>query len=277
MNVIVVLAIGDKYEAILEQSLPQFQAYANKCNVVLEICRQYPDPSRKDNLFKQKLLLPDIYKKYKWIAFFDLDILISKFAPSIFDFAQEDKGFGAILDPRGTPQFEYANIHWHKQPALNKITPTQIGIERGFPENPDFIGTINGGVWLARPSLVGNLFSQFYWNSENQVGSFIIHEEVPMAYLSQTQNLFFPISEQFNSQVLYLISKENTKKSYFLCKVQKKINKRIFKFAPTSGYQFMFPQYNELINQLLLTNHIIHFSGNFPIPKNLPNALRNDR
>lgn len=273
MNAIIVLAIGEKYEEILRQCLPQFLAYAARCNAVLEVCREYPDPSKKNNLFKQKLLLPQIYSQYDWIAFFDLDILISKFAPSIFDFIEEGKGFGAILDPRGEPWFEYANTHWHKNPALNKVTPAQIAMERGFPENPHYTGTINGGVWLAKPSSIATLFSQFYWNSENQVGPFVIHEEVPMAYLSQTHDLFFSITEKFNAQVLYLISKENSERNYFLCKIQKKINKRICNLFPKSTYQFMFGQYEQLIDNSLQKNYVIHFSGNFPIPQNIFNAL----
>ncbi|MFT5760203.1 MAG: hypothetical protein ACI9LM_004987 [Alteromonadaceae bacterium] len=41
------------------------------------------------------MLIPHQYKQYEWIAFLDLDVLISNNAPSIFDFVDDTKAFAA--------------------------------------------------------------------------------------------------------------------------------------------------------------------------------------
>ena len=273
MRAIILMAIGPKYEEILAANSHQFEAYAKRCNAQLEICNLPPDPSMRGHLFTQKLLLAQQYHQYEWIAFLDLDILISKNAPSIFDFIQVDKGFGAILDPRGERRFERANQRWHRQPALNQLSTQDCFINKGFSASKDLQGTINGGVWLCRPALVAELFSDYYRAITKSPEGFAMHEELPMAYLTQTQGLFFSLNEKFNRQVIYLISEDGAKLKYFIARLQKKINKRLQKFLP-KYYPFFFPQYCQFINKSLENNYIIHFSGGFPIPPSLKNALR---
>jgi len=65
MNAIVVLAIGAKYEKVLQETLPQLSAYAKRCNAHLEVCRSIPDPSMHGPLLTQKLLIPQLYKQYE--------------------------------------------------------------------------------------------------------------------------------------------------------------------------------------------------------------------
>lgn len=275
MKAIVIMAIGQKYEALLQTNLPQFEAYAERCNATLEVCRSAPDPSMRGHLFTQKLLLPKQYSKYEWIAFLDLDILISKDAPSIFNSVQADKGFGAILDPRGEKRFERANERWHRQPDLNKLSTNTCFINKGFLENDKIRGTINGGVWLCQPTLVAELFANYYWQATKSPEGFAIFEELPMAYLTQTAGLFFPLDEKFNHQVLYFISEDGASFKLFITRLQKKINKRLQNFFPKTCSPFLFPQYRRFIDEALTKNYIVHFSGGFPIPKKLTNCIGN--
>lgn len=272
MRAIILMAIGSKHQEMLEANRHQFEVYAKQCNAKLEVCESPPDPSMRSHLFTQKLLLAHQYRQYEWIAFLDLDILISKDAPSIFDFAESDKGFGAILDPRGERRFERANQKWHRQPALNKLSTQDCFTNKGFLASQDLKGTINGGVWLCQPALVAELFSNYYQSLSKSPEDFSMYEELPMAYLTQTRGLFFSLNEKFNRQVIYLISEDGAKFIYFIARLQKKINKRLQKFLPKYR-PFFFPQYCKFINKSLENNHIIHFSGGFPIPPNLKNAL----
>lgn len=272
MRAIILMAIGSKHEGMLEANRHQFEAYAKRCDAALEVCRTPPDPSMRGHLFTQKLLLAHQYRQYEWIAFLDLDILISKDAPSIFDFAQSDKGFGAILDPRGERRFERANQQWHRQPALNKFSTLDCFTNKGFLVSKNLKGTINGGVWLCQPALVAELFSDYYWALTKSPENFAMYEELPMAYLTQTKGLFFSLDEKFNRQVIYLISEDGARFQYLIARLQKKLNKRLEKFLP-KYHPFLFPQYCTLINTSLKNNYIIHFSGGFPIPQHLKNAL----
>jgi hypothetical protein len=202
----------------------------------------------------------------------DLDVLISKNAPSIFSKIDPHKGFGAVLDPRDSYAFYYSNIHWHKQPNLNLVTVESLAKSRGFEANPLFHGTINGGVWLANTKLVGKLFADFYYQATENNSSQPIHEEMPMAYLSQTSALFFPLEDKFNKQVIYIVSEKNTTKIYRALKFQKKINKLLCKFLFIKR-EILLRGYVDIINDALEKNYIVHFSGNFPIPADPTNLI----
>lgn len=118
MNAIVLMAIGDKYLKLAKHVRSQFNRYAKKCNAKLIICSEAPDPTHKRNILCQKMLLPAIYNNYKWIAFFDLDILISENAPSIFESIDDTKGLLAVSDPLGSEKFKnVVNLHWN-QPTI---------------------------------------------------------------------------------------------------------------------------------------------------------------
>lgn len=209
MRAIVLLAIGSKYEQLLEATRSQFEAYAKRCNATLEICTELPDPSNQGHLFTQKLLIPKKYEQYEWIAFLDLDIVISESATSIFDACEMEKGFGAILDPRGQEQFNYTNRHWFGHRHPEKLTTRWYFEDRDYEWDERLIGSFNAGVWLCQPKLVADLFADYYWEKTKLPSGYAIHEEAPMAYLTQRYGLFFSIDERFNRQLIYLIADKN--------------------------------------------------------------------
>jgi lipopolysaccharide biosynthesis glycosyltransferase len=274
MNAIVLLAIGSKYEKILEATRSQFKAYAKRCNATLEICTELPDPTNQGHLFTQKLLIPKKYEQYDWIAFLDLDIVISESAPSIFETVDPSKGFGAILDPRGQDKFNYTNIHWfgHRQPE--KLTTRWYFEDRGFEWDERLIGSFNAGVWLCQPKLVADLFANYYWERTKVPSGYAMHEEAPMAYLTQTHDLFFSIDERFNQQLIYLIADQGAYINTRVAKLQRWINKQLGKVHSKRETPFMLQPYIQFVDKSLKENYILHFSGNFPIPENLSNQIK---
>jgi hypothetical protein len=273
MNAIVVLAIGAKYEKVLNETLPQLSAYATRCNASLEICRNAPDPSARGPLLTQKLLIPKLYERYKWIAFLDLDIAISKNAPSIFDALDPKKGFGAVLDPRGQAKFNLINKIWFKHPNPEIQTPEWYFKEYGFSSNSKILGSINGGVWLAQPKLIGDLFANYYWGKDQSNSSQTMYEEAPMAHLSQVNDLFFKIDEKFNQQLIYLIADKDPEKNIRIAKLQQLVNRPLNKLFPNRTSQFMIKSYIDFVDNNLAENYILHFSGKFPIPAKLKNLI----
>lgn len=274
MNAIVVIAIGSKYEKILSMVYPQLLAYSKRCNATLEICRDVPDPSMWGPLLTQKLLIPKLYEQYEWIAFLDLDIAISEHAPSVFNSIEPDKGFGAVLDPRGQAKFNLINQNWFKYPKPEILTPQWYFQEYGFKPNDKIMGSINGGVWLAQPKLIGKLFADHYWRQDQSNSSKTMYEEAPMAYLSQINDLFFAIDEKFNHQLIYLIADKDPDKNIRIAKIQRLINRPLNKIFPKRISQFMFNSYAKFVEQCLDENYILHFAGNFPIPKKLKHLIK---
>lgn len=273
MNAIVVIIIGAKYEKIYESNRIQLEAYAKRCNVTLEICRTPPDQSMKCCLLTQKLLILRQYLKYEWIAFLDLDIVIAQDAPSIFDAIVTSKGFGAVLDPRGQPKFDYINIHWFKNANPKNLTMQWYFEDQGFALNDKLIGSINGGVWLCQPKLVADLFANYYCAKAKSPDLYPMYEEAPMAYLTQSNDLFFALDEKFNQQIIYLIADKNPSLNTRIAKWQSWINKPLNKIFPTRTAQFILKPYEDLVQKSLEENYIIHFAGNFPIPKKLNHQI----
>lgn len=274
MRAIVLLAIGSKYEQIMEATRSQFEAYAKRCNAVLEICTQLPDPNNQGHLFTQKLLLPQKYEQYEWIAFLDLDIVISESAPSIFGAIDPNKGFGAILDPRGQDKFDYTNIHWFGHYHPEKLTTRWYFEDRGFKWDEKLIGSFNAGVWLCQPQLVADLFASYYWERTKEPSGYAMHEEAPMAYLTQINDLFFALDEKFNQQLIYLIADNNAYFNMGVAKAQRWLNKQLGKIFPGRRDSLMLKPYIYFVNRSLRENYILHFSGNFPIPNNLSNQIK---
>lgn len=273
MRAIVLLAIGPKYVQILKENIAQFEIYAKRCDAHLEICTELPDPSNQGHLFTQKLLIPKKYSQYEWIAFLDLDIVISSSAPSIFDNLDKIKGFGAVLDPRGKAKFNYTNIHWFKHPHPEKLTTRWYFEDRGFKWNEKLIGSFNAGVWICQPSLVAELFARYYWEKTAGPDGYAMHEEAPMAYLTQTNDLFFALSEKFNQQLIYLIADKNVHINMRVAKIQRWLNKQASKLFGGQQNNIALKPYVDFVDQSLCDNYILHFSGNFPIPENLSNQL----
>ena len=270
MNAIVLMAIGAKYEAILQETRDQFERYAEKCGAILEICRTPPDPSMQGHLLTQKMLIPKVYKQYEWIAFLDLDVVISKHAPSIFDNIDNTKGFGAVLDPIGEKVFFKTNHYWFNRAPNNITSIDDRFINEGFEFNPRIKGIINGGIWVANPKIVGELFAEYYHEHENKLGFF---EEISMSFLTQDSELFFPLDRRFNDQLIYFSCKENARFNYLTIKLQKKINQVLNRVIPKRVRYLFLQPYISLIEKTLDSSFILHFSGGYPIPKELKNSL----
>ena len=149
MNAIVLLAIGERYVKYFESVKTQFETYAKKCNAELVLCTEAPDPTFKRNILCQKMLLPEIYSRYDWIAFFDLDVLISDTAPSIFNCIDQSKAFFAVTDPRGTEKFKNVVMNYWQLPHILEETHESYFVDRGFPKSSDAMKSINGGVFCA--------------------------------------------------------------------------------------------------------------------------------
>ncbi|MCL1667828.1 glycosyltransferase [Elizabethkingia ursingii] len=262
---ICLMIIGEKYEKLYNENKSIFEEYSQKCGAELVLIKKTLDNSFKRPLLSQKLLIPDYCKDFDIVAFLDLDILISPKAPSIFNFMPENKGFGAVLDPRETNEFKKT---WEHIPRILEETTEKYFIDRNFsiPEGAEVQGSINGGVFIFRPNMVSEMFNDYYF-SDHQQGELNSFEETPMAFLTQTNNLFQPLPSEFNVQVMYKYNGTTAKdddrkqrgsiKKYFHSKIAKK---RGWSIYPTDIYK-------ELVSELYQKNYFIHFAGNYPIIK----------
>ena len=260
MNAIVLMAIGGKYGRHLDAVRASFLEYSSLCAAELVVCDAAPDPSFKRNLLCQKMLLPHLYKQYEWIAFFDLDVLISRLSPSIFDFADDGKAFAAVVDQRGS--FPFANVvneYW-KQPRILAETHESYFSERGFPDHPFPKASINGGVWLCRPSAISDMFKDFYFSDFPP----IIHEEAMMAYVAQRANLFFELDSRFNAQLIYELYASLDEPA--LKEAKSRSFQRFKRYCDKNFPQpKMYSQaYRALVDKALERCYCLHFSAGFP-------------
>ena len=213
------MVIGKNYQKHFLFNKEKFYLYAKKINCDLIICDRPPDPNYTRNLMYQKMLLPDLYNEYEWIAFLDIDMIISRDASSIFDCISFEKGFGAYVIPRHTEKWKNAvkNYYRHSDEIL-KETHKSYFESRNFPEFPsgtETIASINGGVMLFNPQKVSKLFKDAYYSNfkpSKKKNTTMIYrnpdgnnEETFLAYFSQKNNLFFSVPEKFNNTVLYNI------------------------------------------------------------------------
>lgn len=260
MNAIVLMVIGEKYLKYFEYVRSQFEAYAKKCNAELILCTEVPDPTFKRNILAQKMLLPELYINYDWIAFFDLDIIISDNAPSIFNYIDESKAFSAVVDPRETEKFKNVALKCWNSPRILEETHQTYFTSRGFPDRPLLSGSINGGVFLCQPKKISSKFKDFYFSDFNE--TITAYEEAIMAYVSQTNNLFYKLDGRFNQQIIYEI--------YSNDKIISIINSKYFRLVKLIHTyvkipSFLYPVgYKNFVKNKLEENYIIHFSGGFP-------------
>jgi hypothetical protein len=258
MNAIILMAIGSKYLKYFESVRKQFELYAKKCNAKLILCTEAPDATFKRNILAQKMLLPELYIDYEWIAFFDLDILISDNAPSIFNYTNESKAFSAVVDPRETQHFKDVVIKCWKSPEILQETHQTYFTNRGFQKNSLLCGSINGGVFLCQPKKISHKFKEFYFSDFHTMP----HEEAMMAYVSQTNNLFYELDEKFNKQIIYEI--------YSNDKITSTINSKYFKFIRflhSHGKVDLlhYPaEYKSFVKSKLEENYVLHFSSGLP-------------
>lgn len=272
---IVVMAIGKKYDRMLKSVHRQFERYAKVCNANFIVCSAPPDSTFKRSILSQKMLLPDLYREYEWIAFFDLDVLISKNAESIFKSIKIDKGFGAVIDPRDSQKFKNMVLyHWNLPEILNE-THSSYFIDRGFPPlpvNTTIQASINGGVFLCNPAKVADLFKAAYFSDfieEARIGGGIINrtaitnEEGLMAYASQKHNLFFKLDEKFNTIVLYELYEDmQSELTELLDKTPRyfKLLNKIHKYVSIPSFLYPRP-YRRFVKSKLKSGNILHFGG----------------
>lgn len=260
-NALCLFAIGKKYEKILEKNISQFEIYAKKCNAELVIINEPLDKTFKRTLLYQKLLVPSHLEKYNKVVFLDLDIVISKNCPSLFDLLPDDKGLAAVYSPRGTEKFK---LMWKNHPDILNETVETYFTKRNFPKANGLTGNINGGVLVFNPSKIGKLFKDYYFSNHEQ-GEHSAFEEAPMAFISQTNNLFFPLTENYNRQFFYEFY---TPKCANILKIKSKavykiINQTLQKIFKLDSDILLYKKMNKLRNFLIEKDNtfILHFSG----------------
>lgn len=275
-NAIVLMVIGKKYEKQFLFNKKKFYLYAKKINCDLIICNQPPDLKFKRSLMHQRLLLPSLYNNYEWIASLDIDLIFSNNAPSIFDYVNNEKGFGAYVIPRHTEKWKNAvkNCYEHSEEILEETHESYFQ-SRNFPEFPEgteTIASINGGVTLFNPGKVSKLFKEAYYSNfipSIKKNSTMIYrpyatEEAFLAYISQINNLFFSIPEKFNNIVLYNMFED------LKSPISQLYKSRYFKLIKKIHSNFNIPNifypkvYRNFLSEQLKKSYFLTFHGNFP-------------
>jgi len=277
-NALVIMVVGEKYKKHFLYNKKKFISYAEKINCDLIICNQPPDKKFTRSLMHQRMLLPSLYNKYEWIACLDIDIIISKDAPSIFDYTDNNKGFGAYVIPRHTQKWKNAvkNYYRHSEEIL-KETHESYFESRNFSEFPKAtktIASINGGVMLFNPIKVSKLFKDAYYSNFTpsiKKGSTMVHrkpdsnnEEAFLAYFSQINNLFFSIPEKFNNIVLYNIFEDlKNPVSQFPKSIYFKFLKKLHDYFTIP--EIFYPEiYKNFLSKQLKKSYFLTFHGKFP-------------
>ncbi len=257
---ICVMVIGKKYERQFAFVKPQFEAYALKCSASLHVIDQIPDPTFHRPLLAQKLLIPEQMNNYDLVLFLDLDILISHNAPNIFCELTQEKSFAAILDARGSDEFIQT---WKSNQRIINETNLSYFTSRNFEPSSKLQGCINGGVFLFRPNKVAKLFREYYYSDHDQ-GPFGSYEETPMAYYTQTNDMFQALDSRYNLQIMYKLKGTTTGQK--IVKNEKKIPKilrRLYykakdcRFIPLNSYK-------DFARKSLKDCYFLHFAGNYP-------------
>ncbi len=265
MNAIVLMAIGSRYEKTLHAVRDMFSEYAQHCHADLVVCENPPDPKFKRNLLCQKMLLPDLFRKYDWIAFMDLDILIARDAPSIFSYVEPHRAFSAVVDRRDSQKFQRVVTELWKMPSILQETHQSYFSNRGFQDHAFPKASVNGGVWLCKTSELAGALKEFYFSEFPTM----IHEEAMMAYVAQGADQFFEMDYRFNTQMIYeLFAKPQSPALSEVSTTRFGALKRfcIDHFPQPGMYP---PHYRELADKMLHECYFLHFSSGFPFV-NLP-------
>ena len=289
-NAIVLMVIGEKYRKFFLYNKKKFILYAKKIDCDLIICDQPPDKKNTRSLTHQKMLFPSFYNKYEWIASLDIDMIISKDAPSIFDCANAEKGFGAYVIPRHSQKWKNSvkNLYSHSEEILKETHKSYFKIRNfpKFPKKTKIIASINGGVMLFNTKKVSKLFRDAYYSHPIQEKkssmsfrfqdntSYQGTEEAFLAYFSQINNLFFSIPEKFNNIVFYNIFED-------LKNPVSQIHKSTyFKFIRKIHNNYNIPNifypkiYKNFLLEQLKKSYFLTFHGKFPYRGiNLKNEL----
>ncbi|MDC3410003.1 hypothetical protein OAY88_01570 [Alphaproteobacteria bacterium] len=258
-NAIVVMAVGARYQKILKRRKSDLEHYARKCGAILIVLSEPLDRSlNARGMLDQKLLIPSVFKEFDLVAFLDLDTLISSEAPSIFTQCN-DAGFHAV------PTL-YDDKHKKLCERYFGIIPQNSSLyfsDRGKFDGDGFY-SINGGVWVCRPAVVGAYLKDAYIKlNEN----FSYHEpcadELTFAYETQIRNDLSILDQRFNYKIIYDI--------YGVDKFYNEIGKRK-RFKIYRKLESCFPNitlkyprnYVNLITSTLSKNWIVHFAGRCP-------------
>lgn len=257
-KVICLIVIGEKYERIYNKNKSTFLHYSKKTGADLKIINTPPDPTGKRPLLSQKMLIPSLVKEYEIALYLDLDILINKNAPNIFDELNTDSGFAAVVDPRGTEEFVET---W----TIKNETIRSYFESRNFEFKDSIIGSINGGIFLFRPNMVSALFEKYYFSDHNTGDLHPVNEEAPIAYITQTQHLFQELDIKYNTQIIFKLKgtaegKKIVKTKSIIPKfiTRRYVRKNKIEIYPTCAYRKF---YRKILNQVW----ILHFAGGYPI------------
>lgn len=239
----------------------QMKAYARKCNADFVFINDYLDKDKKRDIYSQKLLIADYMREYELAAFFDLDVVISPDAPDIFAEIPDGCGLAAVINPRGSAKFK--KIYADNERILNE-TVEEYFVSRGFEADKRLMGNINGGVLVFRPALVADAFKQYYY-SEHSQGGHTSYEEAPMAYYTQTHDMFYALDSRFNKMLHFESGRDEYSKIYNIH------HNRLYCFAD-KVFKKLFHKNNMLVTNLhvdfvkSLINegaYIVHMSGGF--------------
>lgn len=255
-----VMVIGDKYHKQFNRVKAGFESYARRCKAELFIIDKLPDPACKRSLLAQKLLIPTLTSGFELVLFMDIDMLISASAPDIFETLPADKSFGAVVDPIGSA--EYLRT-WSLEKQTTETVTHNYFTERNFVLSEKLIGAINGGLFLFRPQAVASLFSDYYF-SDHEQGSLSSNEEAPMAYLTQTNNLFYNLDMRYNQQLIYKL--KGTDEGLEVLRKQKRFPKFIRRkyYKRTGSEVIPALPYRRLVEKQLNENYFVHFAGGYP-------------
>jgi hypothetical protein len=271
-NVLLCTVFGDRYWRMFARVRAQLEAYAARCGCDLQLIEKPLDPDNAHSYLTQRLLIADRFSRFDVIAHIDIDILIPRALPDIFQSLPNTAGFSATADPRGTDGYVEA---WGKAP-FTRWTNKEYFAQKGWDVDDSFV-SINGGVLLFRPALVADLFASWYRDPSRFAGhpdTFFQCEEGIFAYLSQKNRLFARLPVHFNMQVHYALH-DRTSGRTALAKYRSVANRGLRKtaraFGDRSGSIGYGKSYTRFVEELLKENNLVHFAGNYPIP-----AVRDD-
>jgi hypothetical protein len=266
--VLVCTVFGKRYRRMYEAVRSQMEAYATKCKSDLELIQEPLDRDNTHNYLTQRLLIPSRFSRYEIVAHVDIDVLISRGLPSIFESLPPRAGFSATVDPRATRAYDEAWGH----AGFTKLTHRQYFEEKGWQAD-DSLVSINGGVLVFRPPMVAELFETWYRDSSHFKGhpdSYFQCEEGILAYISQKHRLFSPLPVQFNRQVHYALHETSAGLSAlaryrsFAHRGTRKLLRSVG--APSNHIGFG-REYRIFVEELLGQGNLVHFAGNYPVPR----------
>ena len=259
-NLIVCMVIGNRYRRQYQALKEPLKAYADKCDADIKLITNLPDKLMKRNVLAQKLLIPSMFPDYQRLALLDLDVIINKNAPNIFN-ENVNAGFSACVDPRSSDGFQNTCEYVWRQPKILEETDLSYFTSRGFVADDALKHSINGGVMLMNPNWIGDLFKNAYYSDLPMVS----HEEAIAAYISQINGFFEPLNHRYNIQVIHELSAElglafrASQTRYF------SLLRKMQRLVPSILNEKMYPpSYRKLMARLIDANYIIHFSGDYP-------------